>query len=58
LIGELPDRWNHLVGYNPRRPDAALVHYTLGGPYFSEYANCEYAEEWMRERDAMLRTAI
>ncbi len=56
LIGELPDRWNHLVGYNPPRPDAALVHYTLGGPYFSEYARCEYAQEWCRERDAMLST--
>lgn len=56
LIGELPARWNHLVGYNPPREDAALVHYTLGGPYFAEYAGCEYAEHWMRERDAMLST--
>ena len=57
LIGELPGRWNHLVGYNPPRDDAALVHYTLGGPYFAEYGDCEYAEHWRRERDAMLRTA-
>ncbi len=54
LIGEIPARWNHLVGYNPPRPDAALVHYTLGGPYFEEYRDCEYAEEWRRERLAML----
>ena len=53
-IGELPDRWNHLVGYNAPRPDAALVHYTLGGPYFSEHRDCEYSHEWRRERDAML----
>src|SRR5512141_897801 len=26
LIGELPDRWNHLVGYDAPRKDAALVH--------------------------------
>jgi hypothetical protein len=57
LIGALPDRWNHLVGYNPARPDAALVHYTLGGPYFDEYRRCEYATEWFAERDAMLRVA-
>ena len=57
LIGALPDRWNHLVGYNPTRPDAALVHYTLGGPYFDEYRRCEYATEWFAERDAMLRVA-
>jgi len=57
LIGALPDRWNHLVGYNPLRPDAALVHYTLGGPYFDAYKSCEYSAEWYRERDAMLATA-
>ena len=57
LIGALPDRWNHLVGYNPPRRDASLVHYTLGGPYFDEYRNCEYSKEWFAERDAMLRTA-
>jgi hypothetical protein len=57
LIGALPDRWNHLVGYNAPRKDAALVHYTLGGPYFDEYRGCEYAKEWFAERDAMLRVA-
>ncbi len=56
LIGALPSRWNHLVGYDAPRADAALVHYTLGGPYFSDFANCEYAPEWRRERDAMLST--
>jgi hypothetical protein len=54
LIGALPDRWNHLVGYSPPRPDAALVHYTLGGPYFDEYRDCEYSKEWFAEREAML----
>jgi lipopolysaccharide biosynthesis glycosyltransferase len=54
LIGELPKRWNHLVGYDAPRADAALVHYTLGGPYFDEYRDCEYSAEWRRERDEML----
>jgi lipopolysaccharide biosynthesis glycosyltransferase len=58
LIGALPDRWNHLVGYNAPRTDAALVHYTLGGPYFEEYRNCEYSEEWRRECERMLRTEM
>jgi hypothetical protein len=53
-IGSLPDRWNHLVGYNAPRHDAALVHYTLGGPYFEEYSSCEYSDEWRAERDSML----
>ena len=54
LIGEIPPRWNHLVGYDPPRPDAALVHYTIGGPYFDEYRDCEYAEEWWSARNEML----
>jgi lipopolysaccharide biosynthesis glycosyltransferase len=56
LIGALPERWNHLVGYHPQRKGVSLVHYTLGGPYFEDYRNCEYAEEWRAERDAMLYT--
>lgn len=55
LIGELPSAWNHLVGVNDPRDDAKLIHYTIGGPYFNEYTDCEYAEEWFRERDEMLR---
>jgi hypothetical protein len=54
LIGELPARWNHLVGYDAPRPDAAIVHFTIGGPYFAEYRDCEYASEWRRELDDML----
>ena len=54
-IGELPAAWNHLVGVSTPRGDACLVHYTIGGPYFSEYTDCEYATEWFRERDDMLR---
>ena len=54
LIGALPEAWNHLVGYSPPRADASLVHYTLGGPYFAQYKDCEYATEWFAERDAML----
>lgn len=57
LIGALPDRWNHLVGYDKPRRDAALVHYTLGGPYFEPYKDCEYAKEWWTERERMLRVA-
>lgn len=53
-IGSIPPRWNHLVDYNPPDPDAALIHFTSGGPYFREYANCEHAETWLRAREAML----
>jgi hypothetical protein len=53
-IGELPARWNHLVGYDDPNPDAALLHYTHGGPWFSQHAQCEYAGEWFAERGRML----
>jgi lipopolysaccharide biosynthesis glycosyltransferase len=55
LIGELPARWNHLVGYDAPKPDPGLVHFTIGGPYFEAYANCEYADEWRREFAAMTK---
>ncbi|MGB8435512.1 MAG: glycosyltransferase, partial [Burkholderiales bacterium] len=54
LIGELPRTWNHLVGYYNPTPGVSLVHYTLGGPYFDEYRDCEYAEEWRAELASML----
>ena len=54
LIGSLPHRWNHLVDYDEPSNDAALVHFTLGGPYFKEHENCEHADTWRRERDHMM----
>jgi hypothetical protein len=53
-IGALPQRWNHLVGYDAPDDDVALVHYTLGGPYFAEYSACEYADDWQAEKERML----
>jgi hypothetical protein len=54
LIGALPSRWNHLVGYDEPSTEVSLAHFTLGGPYFPAYENCEYAENWLAEREAML----
>ena len=48
-IGSLPREWNHLVGEYDPNPNAKLVHFTLGGPWFSKYQNCEYAEAWWDE---------
>lgn len=54
LIGELPPRWNHLVGEYPYMPNPGAVHFTLGGPYFDRYKDCDYAEDWFAARDEML----
>lgn len=49
LIGELPLEWNWLVGEYERIATPKMVHYTLGGPYFEAYRNCDYAAEWREE---------
>lgn len=53
-IGEIPHRWNHLVGYDKYTPEVSLIHYTIGGPYFQEYIDCDYSAEWFKERDEMM----
>ena len=52
-IGDLPLEWNWLVGEYKRNPDARIVHFTIGGPYFDEYRGCDYAEEWFEENRRM-----
>jgi len=56
LIGEIPHAWNHLVDYDPEEAVEGIsnLHYTLGGPYFSETVSCGYAQNWFDERDKML----
>jgi hypothetical protein len=56
-IGSLPLEWNWLVGEYDRTPAAKVVHYTLGGPYFDDYRDCDYAAEWFAERQAMLHAS-
>ena len=47
-VGELPLEWNWLVGEYNYNKNAKNVHWTLGGPYFKDYKNSEYADEWYR----------
>ena len=47
-IGELPLEWNWLVSEYDYNKNAKNVHWTLGGPYFKDYKNSEYADEWYR----------
>ena len=55
-IGSLDERWNWLEGWtsshNNQTPFA--VHYTRGGPWFTEWQDVEYAENWISERDEYL----
>ncbi|KAL0923419.1 hypothetical protein M5K25_007475 [Dendrobium thyrsiflorum] len=53
-IGSVPFVWNFLVGHNrvvendpTTFPQA--IHYTLGGPWFERYKDCEFADLWLKE---------
>jgi len=53
-IGELDVRWNWLVGeYAEPPPDVKNVHWTVGGPYFKEFQNVDFSEEWFKEHKSM-----
>lgn len=56
-IGALPATWNYLVGEMSMSEVPKLVHYTLGGPYFDSYRECEFADMWFAERALMTHAA-
>ena len=47
-IGEIPVEWNWLEGWNelPASGKPNAVHYTSGGPWFEDYQDVEFADEW------------
>ena len=55
LIGELPIRWNYLVGVYPPQDDVSMVHYTDGGPYYTDYRHVDFAEKWFDLYEDMKR---
>ena len=48
LIGDLPLEWNWLVGEYEHKDDVKNVHSTKGGPWFEEYARCDYSQDWFK----------
>lgn len=51
-IGDLDVRWNWLVGeYDSPPHDVKNVHWTVGGPYFEEYKDADFADEWFSESE-------
>ena len=45
-IGTLPLEWNWLVGEYEKNNEAKNVHFTEGGPWFKDYKDVDYADEW------------
>lgn len=53
-IGALPLEWNVLADEDGQtEKPAQLIHYTRGGPWFPETANCQYADRWLAALAAM-----
>lgn len=49
-IGELKPKYNFLVGWNDEEKDGKPLayHWTEGGPWFENYANCPYNHIWIK----------
>ena len=53
-IGDLDVRWNWLVGeYDDPPADVKNVHWTVGGPYFKEFKDVDFSDEWRNESKLM-----
>ncbi len=46
-IGELPARWNHLVGYSSIEENISLVHWTQGVPQNGHPKDLAFEDEWL-----------
>ena len=49
-IGAIDHEWNWLVGWYKEPEDGTpkALHYKEGGPWFEEYKDCEYSEEYKK----------
>lgn len=53
-IDGLPREWNWLVGeYEASDANIKVLHWTLGGPYFDDYTNTEFSDEWFESFNKM-----
>lgn len=52
-LGSLPLEWNHLVGEYQHDKHAKIVHWTNYGPWLTDFADVDYADEWFKEKAIM-----
>jgi lipopolysaccharide biosynthesis glycosyltransferase len=52
-IGNLSPEWNWLVGWYREQRDGypKWLHFTLGGPWFEQYEQCEYSDLWWEYKE-------
>jgi len=52
-LGSLSDRWNWLVNVRERPADAAIAHFTLGGPWLSGWGGAPHDNIWLEARNGI-----
>lgn len=59
-IGSISPEWNWLVGWYHQPWDGVpkALHYTEGGPWFTNYQDCEYAGAWLDYRAQLEHTRV
>ena len=59
-IGEISHEWNWLVGWYKEPEDGTpkFLHYTEGGPWFTQYRKCEYNYEWYQANSEYLENQL
>jgi len=57
FVGELPIAYNYLEGWYSKKhcADPVAVHFTRGGPWFQDYMDVEYGDEWVAIQKEVLR---
>lgn len=53
-IGSLPPEWNVIVDEGHTHPDAKILHWTAGIPFFPHYADAPRAAEWRVPRNLVV----
>lgn len=48
-IGSLHQAWHWVPGHSSTRIDPKCVHFTEGGPWFADYRDVPFADEWRAE---------
>ena len=59
-IGSISPEWNWLVGWYHQPWDGVpkALHYTEGGPWFSNYVDCEYSDVWLEYKEKLESTYV
>lgn len=56
-IGHLGFEYNWIEGYSPADVKPKVIHYTAGGPWFSNCMDVLYADKWLDDYKSMIRAS-